>query len=193
MEQWREVKEYGVGYEVSSWGRVRSFRNRGPKGGIGKVPRFMTQRLENNGYFRIGLRCPIEMKKVAVHRLVNYAFHAETWFEGAETNHIDGNKQNNHASNLEWVTRSQNMKHAYAIGLQLPTILKGSRSGASKLHEDDVQQMLWLFHVALCTTVELAKEFMMSIVQIRRIIRGKSWAQEYDKFPKNLIRKKINE
>ncbi len=33
-------------------------------------------------------------------------------------NHVDGDKQNNSANNLEWVTRSENTRHSYRIGLQ---------------------------------------------------------------------------
>lgn len=52
-----------------------------------------------------------------VHRLVAEAFHADTHFNGAQVNHIDGDKNNNHYSNLEWVTRSQNIRHGFSLGL----------------------------------------------------------------------------
>ena len=47
-----------------------------------------------------------------------------------QVNHIDGNKSNNYLSNLEWATRSENVKHAYLIGLKKPT--KKSSSCCSK-------------------------------------------------------------
>ena len=50
-----------------------------------------------------------------VHRLVAMAWHADTWFDGAEVNHINGDKYDNRAVNLEWVTRSQNLLHSYRV------------------------------------------------------------------------------
>lgn len=58
---------------------------------------------------------PIQGKTHLVHRLVAKAWLASTWFEGAEVNHRDGNKRNNHISNLEWVTRQENELHSYRV------------------------------------------------------------------------------
>jgi hypothetical protein len=52
-----------------------------------------------------------------------------------EVNHEDGNKHNNNASNLEWCTRSENMKHAYQTGLKSSAGAKNSRC---KLSEENV-------------------------------------------------------
>ena len=54
-----------------------------------------------------------------VHRLVAMAWHANTYFAGAEVNHINGNPRDNRADNLEWVTHRQNILHSYRT-LQTP-------------------------------------------------------------------------
>lgn len=60
-----------------------------------------------------------------VHRLVARVFHERTEYCGTEVNHIDGNKLNNHYTNLEWVTRKQNVQHAIANGLTTNIPTKG--------------------------------------------------------------------
>jgi len=59
----------------------------------------------------------IGQKGFRVHRIVAKAFLKN--IDGKnEVNHIDGNKLNNNSSNLEYVTRSENMLHAYSLGLE---------------------------------------------------------------------------
>ena len=70
----------------------------------------------NSGYLRVSLSTENKCKKFLVHRLVAEAFIPNNDNKKL-VNHIDGNKQNNDISNLEWCTYSENLKHAYKIGL----------------------------------------------------------------------------
>jgi len=105
----------GWPYEVSSSGLVR----RDPaKLGNTSVPNgLIAQRVSNAGYLRVCLCHQGRQHYASVHRMVAAAFipnpHAYPC-----VNHKDGNKRNNAVRNLEWCTRSQNDKHAYAHGLR---------------------------------------------------------------------------
>ena len=68
-------------------------------------------RVGNHGYQYV----TIEKKNVLVHRLMAKHFIGD--LQDKEVNHKDGNKLNNCAENLEWVTRAENIRHAYANGL----------------------------------------------------------------------------
>jgi hypothetical protein len=102
------VVENGLDYSVSNKGRVwssKSNRILNPSKGLG-------------GYEFVKLSQNSKPKQYDVHRLVALAFIKNDDPFRVEVNHIDGNKTNNELSNLEWVTRSENVKHAYDTGLR---------------------------------------------------------------------------
>lgn len=75
------------------------------------------QWLGANGYYHVDIHEHGTAQKIAVHRLL--ALHFLPNPENKRTvNHIDGNKQNNTLSNLEWATDSENLQHAHDTGLQ---------------------------------------------------------------------------
>ena len=103
-EIWKPVPGYEEYYEVSNLGRVIRLKDE-------KIIQGYL-----NEYRRIYLHTDNEEKDLAIHRIVAMAFIPNPENKPF-VNHIDGNKLNNRADNLEWVTASENMKHAYRIGL----------------------------------------------------------------------------
>ena len=81
-------------------------------------PYLLTPRKHSNGYLRVVLSVKNKHYDRYIHRLVATEFcknHNSSKYK--EVNHIDGNKENNKSSNLEWCDRSYNNKHAYINGL----------------------------------------------------------------------------
>lgn len=127
MEQWKKINDFE--YEVSSYGRVKSLEREawnGHKWHI-KKERILKNRGGNgsNNYQYITLCNDGIYKKEYIHRLVAMHFLDKT---ANEVNHKDGNKLNNNVDNLEWVTRSQNIKHAYDLGLKVVRDMKGKNN-----------------------------------------------------------------
>lgn len=109
-EVWKAIDDC-AGYEVSNLGRVRSLKRHGV--------RIMPQTIQKNGYRYVTVWNKSKNHCLRVHRIVAQAFVPNP--DGLPlVNHIDGDKTNNHASNLEWCTQSQNMKHSFRTGLQTP-------------------------------------------------------------------------
>ena len=98
MEIFKVIKEYPL-YSVSTEGRIRKNSNR----------KIMKPSKKPNGYMSINLFTRDgRRKKELVHRLVALTF-LDNNTHLPEVNHIDGIRDNNHADNLEWVTRSENV------------------------------------------------------------------------------------
>lgn len=95
--------------------------------------------LSPDGYYKTMLkRDDGKYCSLTVHKFVALAFHGSKP-KGKEINHKDGDKTNNAPDNLEYVTRSENILHAYRNGLATP--MKGSKNGMAKLTEQDVMEI----------------------------------------------------
>ena len=116
-EQWRFIKDTNDMYEVSDWGRIRSWWNN--RHGRAETPRILDGSPDNYGYLNVDLIINGKKHTKRIHRLV-----AETWLPNPENkrtvNHINGReKTNNRLSNLEWATHLENNKHAFSTGLNI--------------------------------------------------------------------------
>jgi hypothetical protein len=99
------------------------------------APKRMAKTSCSDGYLRVKIYLKNGTRKFkAIHRLVAEVF-CENLNNYPEVNHIDGKKHNNNSGNLEWVTRSQNMRHAVSIGLHKPGIAKHDLANAESVQK----------------------------------------------------------
>jgi hypothetical protein len=133
---------------------------------------------QRNGYLRVSLsvrerRTP---KKFLVHRLV-YSTFVGPIPDGITVNHRNGKKTDNRITNLELATMSEQMQHAYAIGLQRPA--KGMARGpkVATLNDEAVREIRRLFRRrkrGVCRG--LAERFGVSMATIQAVARRTRWA-----------------
>ena len=161
MEHFKKIKGY-EDYLISDQGRVYSC----------KRSIFLKPRKDRGGYLFVNL-CKNGVRKMQkVHRLVANAFILNP--ENKRTiNHIDGCKANNHVSNLEWNTYSENNQHAFDNGLANPK--KGIKHGRAKLNEDKVLEIRRIFATGDYTQTALGKNFGVDHSLISLIILRKNW------------------
>lgn len=105
MEQWRKVVS-NPNYSVSDHGQVRR----------DDTNHIKTPNKDRYGYEKVDLYQYSERSTKKIHRLVAEAFIPNP-DDKPEINHKDGNKENNHVSNLEWTTKRENIDHAMEHGL----------------------------------------------------------------------------
>lgn len=124
IEIWKDIPEYEGLFQVSNKGRVKSLKRkvrRGYKYELKTVPeKIRSLSIDKHGYYHLALSKNNKRKNYFLHRLVAMVFipNPENY---PVINHIDGNKKNCCVENLEWVTISENAKHAYRAGLKKPS------------------------------------------------------------------------
>lgn len=170
-ERWLPVIGFEKLYEVSDFGRVRALERRHPgkRGGmyIRRSKIIKTSILKRTGYVGVTLRDKKIEKHYLLHRLVAIHF-IKNGFNKKEVNHISGNKTDNRYFNLEWVTSSENKKHAFSLGLLCQ---KGERHASNKLNNEDVVS---IFSSKL-PVEQLANQYGVSANSIYNIRSGLTW------------------
>src|SRR5699024_63540 len=171
-EIWKDVEDFEGLYQISNLRRVMTLpkEKRFPK--TGQIQLFdkkimkLNKAGRNREYLQIHFNKDGKRRRFYVHRLVALHF-CDNFFEGAQVNHKDGIKTNNRADNLEWVTSSENMKHAHENKL----ISKRTIGKRVKLSEKDVEEIINLRKEKGLTYKELAALFDVSASTICRVMR----------------------
>jgi NUMOD4 motif/HNH endonuclease len=172
-EVWLPVSGYEGNYEVSNLGKVRSLdrilsNKRHQTRAKGRV---LKHSFDSWGYPHIGL-CRDYGKKFTfkIHRLVAIAFTPNPENKPC-VNHLDGNKTNNTAANLEWATSKENHDHAVATGLKRNPV---GDNGRARLTPELIQQAKTLRALGN-TYASIGRELGVSENHARMVVIGRRW------------------
>lgn len=116
-ETWKNIPLYEGHYMASTYGNIKSM---GKGNNTNARVSILKQCTYKSGYKYVELCHNGVYKKILVHRLIALTFLKKK--KGKKiVNHKNGNKADNRMDNLEWVNASENVKHAYSLGLSQPT------------------------------------------------------------------------
>ena len=168
-EIWKVIPIADKKYEVSTYGRVKSYCYDKTNGKILRPG--LTK-----GFHTVTFKTKEKKKTFLVHKLVALVFVPKDNEDETISIHLDWNKRNNHFKNLQWVTKED----AYArIMPRLQQINKIKNKGIirnSKLKPDDVKVLKGMLKKGIKQNV-IAKLFSISEMQVTRIKRGENWSK----------------
>ena len=160
-EIWKDIKGYEGLYQVSSFGRVKSFDSIDKLGRIRKG-RILKGGKITHGYLKVKLYKNGIASHHRIHRLVAQAFIPNPENK-SEVNHIDEDKTNNMLSNLEWVTRNENNNHGTrneraSKTMSIPIIATNIKTGES---------------TEFYGTNECARQLELHVSSITKVLKGR--------------------
>ena len=160
-EEWRDVADYEGRYQVSSEGRVKSLERKGRKS-----ERILKPGVRSKGYLFVVLCAGGKSRMFSVHRLVCTAFH-DNPENKLDVNHINENKTDNRACNLEWCTRRENVNHGSRNERAANGIAKALSKQVGQYTLDGELVKTWV------STMEAERQTGFSRSNISQVARGK--------------------
>lgn len=160
MEKWKLVNGFKYEYFISNKGIIKNNKDIILKPIIDKDGYLRIRLVDNQGKRRWNF----------IHRFVCIYFNKGD--NSLTVNHIDGNKKNNINSNLEWLSQTDNNKHAYSIGLKNH---KGENHPRSKLTLKEVTEIRNFYNTTNINQSEIAIMYNTKQARISEIIKFKTW------------------
>lgn len=155
-EKWAPVKGFEDRYKVSTSGRVYSHKRK------------MFLKSTSKRYPKVVLHKKGKLYNFLVHRLVANAFIPNPQNK-KQINHINGNKHDNRVENLEWCTQSENMLHAFSLGLEKPR--QGEEHHNARLTEKEVIEIF----KSKEGTNKLAARYSIAATAVSKIRKRQRW------------------
>lgn len=168
-EEWRPIPGFGDRYEVSDHGRVRSKRFAIDLANGGTriyPPRILSGSTRRLAYRYVCICFGGREYPLAIHRLVAAAFCHQP-DDATEVNHIDLNKANNHASNLEWVTPKQNIAHAVRRGRFTAST---NPNCIRKITFEQAEEIRLMHSTSGRSTAEIARQYGIGWTTVKDIV-----------------------
>ena len=158
-ERWMWIDGYEGKYEVSNKGIIKSYA-------ISKKGNILKDRLNKSGYKHVALRRDNKATEFLVARLVAHHFIEKNNNPDITVNHKNGIKTDDNVENLEWMDRSNQMYHAYELGLKKP------RKYKPILTYQEAQDIKKVYSKGThgCSALALSKKYGVSDKVIHKIV-----------------------
>ncbi len=167
-EEWKSIPNTDNKYQVSNYGRIKSFCYKGTEGRIVKTGNI-------KGYRSINIKVSGHKKTLMIHKLVAEAFIPNDDEKKDVVIHKDWNKVNNHVSNLQWLSREESFARSQDKLIEARK-RRGKVITNSKLSEEDVMAIRQMLEKGRKQKV-IAQLFCVSEMQISRIKNKVSWTE----------------
>lgn len=155
MAHFRKIKSLKFLYEINEDGILRNVKSK----------KTLKGHVEKNGYVRVRIenKCLDRVVRTTIHQLVAECF-VPNPLNKPFVNHIDSNRANNHYTNLEWVTHSENMKHGYKHG-EVKKVL-------DRLNRENQRKILCIETNIRFDSITKASEWLVNNSNIKNIRSG---------------------
>lgn len=173
-EIWKELPNTEGRYLISSYGRIKSlpFIKKGNKSEYLTKEKIIKTGADKDGYRLFVYSINSVRTTTKVHRLVAELFIPNPQNK-PQVNHKDSIRDNNHYTNLEWVTEKENTQHGVDYGAIKPT--NGETNGMSILKELDVIAIRKAHAKGGLTYKDIAKDYNVNDHTIGKIVRRENW------------------